>query len=191
MTPQEYDAMTPEQQKAHDEAERKREKEEQASLPYTWSQQLDSVEITVPVPQGTRGRDLSIEIRKKKIKVSLKGKDPIFEGEMPKEIKEEESTWTIEDSNTIMIHLEKLNKNEWWPHVVTHHPKIDTTKIVPENSKLSDLDGETRAMVEKMMFDNRQKQMGRPTSDQLQQQELMAKLAASNPGLDLSGSKKD
>lgn len=128
---------------------------------------MGDVDLVVPVPKGTRARDLTIVIQKKKLSVGLKGKDKILDGELCKEIKMEDSTWTVgkslgeggrphltrslillsEDQEAVHIHLEKLNKEQWWENVLTHHPKIDTRKIEPSNGKLSDLDGETRSAV--------------------------------------------
>lgn len=57
---------------------------------------LGEVDVHVPVPKGTRGRDLAVVIQKKKLSLGLKGaKDKILEGELCKEIKVEDSTWTL------------------------------------------------------------------------------------------------
>lgn len=65
------------------------------ALPYVWRQTLQDLTVTIPVPSGSKGRDLVVEIKKKSLKVGLKGKGLILEGELYKEVKVDDSTWTL------------------------------------------------------------------------------------------------
>ncbi|ORY23365.1 HSP20-like chaperone [Naematelia encephala] len=163
------------------------------ALPYTWTQDLGTVTVHVPLPTGVRARDLTVVMEKRKLKVQVKKEaEAILDGELFNDISKDDSSWTIDDG-VLTFELEKVSghigSHQWWPHVLTHHPKIDTTKIQPENSKLSDLDGETRGMVEKMMYDNKAKAMGKPTSDEVKKMEMLDKFKKSHPEMDFSNAK--
>ncbi|KAJ3074076.1 hypothetical protein HDU98_012195 [Podochytrium sp. JEL0797] len=181
---------TPEEQEILDKEAKAKEDAEQAALPYKWKQTLQEVEIRITVPKGTKGKDLDIQLKKESIRVAFKADkaNPIVEGALCKPIKMDDSTWTLENGE-LLINLEKVSQMEWWKNVVQHHPAIDTTKIQPENSKLGDLDGETRSMVEKMMFDQRQKAAGKPSSEELNKQEILKKFQQQHPEMDFSNAK--
>lgn len=183
---------TPSEREKLDAEVRAKEREEQSALPYKWTQTIKDLDITVPIPANLKGRDLAVQIGKTTLSVAIKGHEPILAGTLPHPIHIDESSWTLEtipDGKEVSIHLDKVNPMEWWPHVLTHHPTIDTSKIQPENSKLSDLDGETRAMVEKMMFDQRQKEAGLPTSEEQRKVELLRKFQEQHPEMDFSNAK--
>jgi HSP20 family molecular chaperone IbpA len=167
-------------------AKRKAEQIEQEKLPYKWSQTLKDLSVTFKTPIANK-KALRVDIKRNSLKVVIDG-NTVLEGELHFAIKEEESFWTIEDKK-LSLSLEKVNQQQWWASIVKGIGEIDTTLIEPENSKLSDLDGETRGMVEKMMFDQRQKQMGLPDSDQLKKHEMLKKFQEQHPEMDFSKAK--
>ncbi|CAA6658742.1 unnamed protein product [Spirodela intermedia] len=156
---------------------------------YSWTQTLQEVTVNIPVPVGTKSRFVVYEIKKNHLKVGLKGQPPIIDGVLHKAVKPDDCFWSIEDGKAISVLLTKQNQMEWWKSVVVGDPEVDTQKVEPESSKLSDLDPETRQTVEKMMFDQRQKSLGLPTSDEAQKQEILKKFMAEHPEMDFSRAK--
>jgi hypothetical protein len=200
--PPKQEAPKPEPPKEEEPKEetKKEEKEERKGLPgnggttekYTWTQTLEELHVYIPVHKDIKTKDLVIKFDSGHCHVGLKNQAPILNADWPERIKADDSIWTLEDASNKegrVIHLavfKSPNQNHWWDCVVKGDPKIDTTKIDPEPSNLSDLDGETRSTVEKMMYDQRQKQMGKPTSEEQGKMDKLQGFMKSHPEMDFT-----
>ncbi|VVB15332.1 unnamed protein product [Arabis nemorensis] len=156
---------------------------------YSWTQSLQEVTVNIPVPCGTKSRSVTCEIKTNRLKVGLKGQEPIIDGVLFNSVKPDDCFWNIEDQKVISVLMTKQDQMEWWKYCVKGEPEIDTQKVEPETSKLGDLDPETRQSVEKMMFDQRQKQKGLPTSAEIEKQDMMKKFMAQHPEMNFSNAK--
>ena len=108
------------------------------------------------LPDGTKAKDLKIDMSIKHCKIQIRG-ETVVDADWSKPIKLEDSLWCIETDNDgkrcIQLSLTKLKDQNWWTCIFEGDDKINTGSVEPENSKLGDLDGETRGVVEKMMYD--------------------------------------
>ena len=98
---------------------------------YNWGQTLQEIEIRyssphfyvcqhltfkritflyyrIPLGGAFKAKDLNVTIAKKHLKVGVKGQPLTIDGDFPKEVKVDESTWCLEDKKTLLINLEKV-----------------------------------------------------------------------------------
>jgi hypothetical protein len=75
-----YAPLTPclELTPAEEAAARAKEAEEQAALPYKWTQTIADLDISFSVPGNFKGKDLVIDIKKLYLVAGVKGQEPII-----------------------------------------------------------------------------------------------------------------
>jgi hypothetical protein len=100
--------------------------------------------------------------------------EPLLEGEFYEKIKVEESFWSVEDDNYLMLNLEKAREGIWGT-VLKGDREIDTKKV--DNAKrLDEFDLETQGHLQKVLYEQNRKLRGLPTTDEQKKIDLMNKL---------------
>jgi len=143
---------------------------------YSWSQDLHNVVVQIPLPQGTTSRQLTVRIKAKHVFVSWKGKEsePIIEGELCEKVKVDDSLWSIEDGRYLNINFEKAYE-AIWNCMIKGDKEIDP-KTVDNSKRVEDFDLETQGHLQKVLYEQERKKMGLPTTEEEEQQKMMAKI---------------
>eukprot|EP00574_Skeletonema_japonicum_P004202 CAMPEP_0201728836 /NCGR_PEP_ID=MMETSP0593-20130828/17243_1 /ASSEMBLY_ACC=CAM_ASM_000672 /TAXON_ID=267983 /ORGANISM="Skeletonema japonicum, Strain CCMP2506" /LENGTH=392 /DNA_ID=CAMNT_0048221059 /DNA_START=38 /DNA_END=1216 /DNA_ORIENTATION=- len=148
---------------------------------YVWTQTLEEVTVHIPIPNGTRAKDLHVKIDAHSLCVKRKDGDCAalspLEGMFFARIRPDECTWTIESSSsaaaaesmtTLQLTLDKIQRT-WWDIVISgDNPLIDTT-MVDSSRHIDTYDDKTQAQIRRIIHDQRQERLGL-SSDSLQVQ---------------------
>ena len=154
---------------------------------YHWEQTITDVTIHAPVPAGTRARDVVCTISRSHLTLKLKGSsEPIVDADYPcdarngqevwERVKAGDSYWNLGEAHgehCVSVYLEK-ERESWWKSAVHGHEEIDTTKV-DSTKDMWDYDDETQGHIRKIMFDQHQKRLGKPTSDDMKNEDMLRK----------------
>ncbi len=75
---------------------------------YTWTQTLQEVSVSIPVPAGITSKMLNIKIQSKNIEVGIKGGETIVSGPLHASVQLDECLWLL-DKNCVELTLSKVH----------------------------------------------------------------------------------
>ncbi|OQR87688.1 nuclear migration protein nudC-like protein [Achlya hypogyna] len=121
---------------------------------YSWTQSLQDLTVSLPVPKGTKSRDLSVKMAQTSLRVAINGQEPLVDGALAGKIKTEESFWSLEANETLVLSLEKAPPQTWWKTVLQGDAEIDTTKV-DSTMRIDEYDPVTQGAIRKVMYEQR------------------------------------
>jgi len=99
-----------------------------------WYQTVEDVTIEVLLEQGTRGKEITVNISPGNIFCAARGK-VIFQGVLFDKVIEDESTWTIEDRNLLRILLVKSRTENHWVSLLENQYRPDPSTLLKIREK--------------------------------------------------------
>ncbi|XP_028827447.1 nudC domain-containing protein 3 [Denticeps clupeoides] len=144
---------------------------------YTWSQDYTDVEVRVHVePNIVKGRQVSVSIQTGSLRVAVRdgaSETVLMQGEFTHKINTENSLWSLEPGQCILLSLSKCGE-VWWSAVLKGETEIDVNQINRERS-MATVDEEEHAVLDRLTFDYHQKLQGKPQSHEMKVHEMLKK----------------
>ncbi|XP_044758628.1 nudC domain-containing protein 3 [Coccinella septempunctata] len=130
---------------------------------YSWSQLYNEVDLFLKLPENVKSRDLIVQSTSKNICVKLKDGTVLLSGDLCQFCKLD-PIWSI-DNGELQVHFEKV-KEIWWDRFLTSEPKLDISKI-DCTKPMEDLPDDAQAKIQELQWNQEQKRLGLPTSDEI------------------------
>jgi len=84
---------------------------------YSWKQDPEEIEVTVPMPPGTRGKEIKVDFKPEMIKITAPSREVELSLSLFAGVSTDDSTWSLSDGNLVLT-MEKARSRETWPSLV-------------------------------------------------------------------------
>lgn len=141
---------------------------------YSWSQSINEVDIYINLPEHiTSCAQLNVIITPLHLKVEFKSDTiPYIDEDFSWKCKPSESVWWLSNGR-LLIHLQK-KEDRWWQKLLESDTPLDISKMHCSRP-LDELPENAQNLVQEIFWNEKQKIMGKPTTDDIRKRELLRK----------------
>ena len=152
---------------------------------YNWSQGVGDVTIQFSLKKPINKKMLKVNMTVTHLKIVIDGMDkPLIDDDFCEKIIPDDSNWSIEDGQSIILFLEKANEIIW--KSAFKGGKESDTKTVDNSKRIDEFDSETQAALNKIVYEQNRKRNGLPTTEEEEKLKAL-KEAWNKPGSPFAG----